>query len=139
MFYEYPFSIFNGVGVFDFNDDIKQSFMLKYCSRTYSIELHIWVHKEELYNEQLWHQRKYLLKLMQDLIDTAHCHCIPKASKPAAYVECPLHHDEDYDPHIRLDAIKPKTLCTKVNKYISEDTYKLLLEPINQCSKLVTY
>ena len=48
MFYEYRFSIFNGVGVFDFNDDNKQSFMLKYCSRTYSIELHMWVHKEEL-------------------------------------------------------------------------------------------
>ena len=72
MFYKYPFSIFNGVGVFDFNDDNKQSFMLKYCSRAYSVELHMWVHKEELYNEQLWHQRKYLLKLMQDLIDTAH-------------------------------------------------------------------
>ena len=53
MFYKYPFSIFNGVGVFDFNDDNKQSFMLKYCSRTYSVELHMWVHKEELYNEQL--------------------------------------------------------------------------------------
>ena len=125
--------------MFDFNDDDKQSFMLKYCSCAYSIQLHIWVHKEELGDKQLWQQRRDLLKVVQDLINTAHCHCIPKASKPMAYVECPLHCEEEYGPHIRLDAVKAKTLCTKVNKYISEDTYKLLLEPINQCGKVVYY
>ena len=139
MFYEYPFSIFNGVGVFDFNDDNKQSFMLKYCSCTYSIKVHIWVRKEELYNKHLWLQRKNLLKLMQVSINTAHCHCIPKAKEPTAYIECPLHHDKENDPHIRLDAIKAKTLCTKVNEYISENTYKLLLKPINRCGKPVYY
>ena len=139
MFYECPFSIFSGIGVFDFGDDNKQSFILKYCSCTYSIELHIWVRKQELYNKHLWQHRRDLLKFMQVSINTTHCRCMPKATEPIAYVECPLHHGEEYDPHIRLDAIKAKTLCTKVNEYISKDVYKLLLEPINQFGKLVYY
>ena len=129
------YSVFHGIGVFDFSDG-KQSFVLERCSDTYSIKCRIYVHKQELQNNDLWRQRWHLLDLILCFIKSVHSHCIPKAAEPIAYVECPLHHDKKCVPHLRLDAIKLKTLCTKVNQFVSKDAYRLLLEPMNQSGRL---
>ena len=129
------YSIFHGIGVFDFSDG-KQSFVLEHCSDTFSIKCRIYVHKQELQNNDLWKQRWYFLDLILCFIKSVHSRCIPKAVKPIAYVECPLHYDKKCIPHLRLDAIKLKTLCTKVNQFVSKDAYRLLLEPMNQCGQL---
>ena len=76
--------------------------------------------------------------LIEGFINSVHSRYIPKAAKPIAYVECPLHHDKECAPHIRLDAVKPNMLCTKLNEYVSLDAYKLLLEPTNQPGKSVS-
>ena len=129
------FSVFHGIGVFDFSDG-NQSFVLERCSDTYSIKCRIYVHKQELHNKDLWRQRRSLLDLILCFIKSVHSRCIPKAVKPIAYVECPLHHDKKCVPHLRLDAIELKTLCTKVNQFVSKDAYRLLLEPMNQSGQL---
>ena len=129
------FSIFHGLGVFDFSDG-KQSFVLEHCSDTYSIKCHVYVRKQELHNNDLWQQRWELLILILSFVKSVHSRCIPKAKEPIAYVECPLDHDKKFDPHLRLDAIKLETLCTKVNQFVSKDAYRLLLEPMNQSGEL---
>ena len=123
--------MYNGIGVFDFSNGL-QSFIVQHCSSTYSIICRIYVRKEVLWNKNLWQQRWDLLKLIEGFINSVHSRCIPKAAKPIAYVECPLHHDKECTPHIRLDTVKPNMLCTKLNEYVSLDAYKLLLEPTNQ-------
>ena len=122
--------------MFDFSSGL-QSFIIQHCSDTYSIKCHIYVRKEELWNKDLWQQRWDLLQLVESFINSVHSHCIPKAAKPIAYVECPFCHDKDCAPHIRLSAVKPNVLCTKVNEYISLNAYKLLLEPTNQSGELI--
>ena len=117
--------------MFDYSDG-RQSFILKHCPYTHSIKCHVCVRKEELHNKDLWQQRRDLLDLIRSFINSVYLRCIPEATKPIAYVECPLHHDEECGPHIHLDEIKTKTLCNKVNDFISEDAYGLLLEPTNK-------
>ena len=119
--------------MFNFSNGL-QSFTIQHCSNTYSIKCCIYVRKEELQNKDLWQQRQNLLQLIEGFINSVHSYYIPKAAKPIAYVECPLHHDKDCAPHIRLDAMKPNMMCKKVNEYISVDAYKLLiiLDPTNQ-------
>ena len=116
--------------MFDFSNN-KQSFILKQCSHTYSIKCHICVRKGELYNKDLWQQRNDLLELIKSFINSVHSRFIPKAAKPIAFLECPLDHDKECGPHLFLDKIKIGTVCPLVNEYISEDAYKLLLEPFN--------
>ena len=117
--------------MFDYSDG-RQTFILKHCPYTHSIKCHVCVRKEELHNENLWQQRRDLLDLIGCFIKSV-CHrCIPKATEPIAYLECPLHHDEGYGPHIRLNEIKTQTLCNEVNDYISKDAYRLLLKPTNK-------
>ena len=128
------FSVFNGMGVFDFSNS-SQSFVLKRCSDTYCIKCHICVHKRELQNKKLWKQRWDLLHLIGNFICSVHHHCIPKARKPEAYVECPMHRDEEYAPHLRLDTVRSNMLCTKVNQCVPRNVYSLLLEPTDQSSK----
>ena len=124
--------------MFDFSDGL-QSFTIQHCSNTYSIKCLIYVCKEELQNKYLWQQRRDFLQLVECFINSVHWRCIPKAAKPIAYLECPLHHDKNCAPHIRIcfDAVKPKMLCTKVNKFISVDAYKLLLEPSDQSGESI--
>ena len=122
--------------MFDFSNDL-QSFIIQHCSVTCSIKCRIYVRKEELWNKDLWQQRWDLLQLVENFIKSVHSHCIPKAAKPIAYVECSFYHDKECAPHIRLSDVKPKLLCTKVNEYISLDAYRLLLEPTNQSSESI--
>lgn len=124
-------SVYNGIGVFDFSNN-SQSFALERHSDTYSIKCHINVCKQELHNKDLWQQRSYLLDLLEAFINDVHTRFIPNAAKPIAYLECPLLHDKECEPHIRRDAIRPKTFCNISNEYISVDVYNLLLEPTNQ-------
>ena len=121
--------------MFDFGDN-NQSFVLKQCSYTHSIKCYICVRKRELYNEDLWQKRSTLLELIETFISSVHHRHIPKAEKPIAYLECPLDHDKECDPHLRLDKIETQTVCPIVNEYISEDLYKLLLQPVNHCGEL---
>ena len=127
-------SIFNGIGVFDFSNS-SQSLVLKRCSDTYSIKCHVCVHNRELQNKKLWQQRWDLLHLIENFICRGHSHCIPKARKPVAYVECPMHRDEECAPHLPLDTVRSNMLCTKVNRCVPRDVYSLLLEPTDQSSK----
>ena len=125
--------------MFDFSNGL-QSFTIQHCSDNCSIKCHIYVRTEQLQNKDLWQQRKNLLQLVEAFINSVYSHCIPKAAKPIAYVECPFHHDKECAPHIRLDDVKPNMLsllCKKVNEYISVDAYKLLLDPTDQSGESI--
>ena len=85
-------------------------------------------------NRDLWQQRWGLLQeQLPSFILDAHNRCISKAQPPIAYMECPIQHDENCAPHIRLDtiAIDTNIWCTKVNpkELIPKDACNLLLQP----------
>lgn len=128
-----------GIGVFDFSSG-KQGFALEQCSKTFSIKCYIYVLQQEVCNRDLWQQRWDLLQEhLQSFVLDAHSRCISKARLPIAYMECPLQHNDDCAPHVRLDALAVDTdiWCNKVNpkRLISRDTYSLLLKPHNHPSK----
>ena len=102
--------------MFDFSNGL-QSFALQYCSNTHSIKLYMSI---------------------EIIVNDVHKHCLHQAKEPIAYVDCPLHHDKDCTPHIRLVDIEEKTLCKKLNQFICRGTYKLLLEPTNQTGKSIS-
>ena len=118
----------------------KQGFALLKCSVTFSIKCYIFVLEQEVDRRDLWQQRwDLLLEHLPSFILGAHNCCISKADRPIVYMECPLQHDENCAPHIRLDtlAIDTDVWCTKVNpmKLISKDAYNLLLQPKDKPSK----
>ena len=125
------FSVSNGIGVFDFSNNT-QSFALQCCSDIHYIKCYISVCKQAARDKDLWQQRQDLFGRTKEIIDEVHEYYIGKAKKPVVCIDCP-HHREECAPHIPFDTIKSKAWCTKVNQLISEDTYKLLLEPTDQC------
>ena len=100
--------------------------------------------QQEVCDRDLWQQRWDLIQEhLQFFILDAHKRCISKAQQPITYMECPVQHDENCAPHIRLDAlaIDRDVWCTKVNpkRLISKDAYNLLLKPNDQPSKLLLF
>jgi len=125
--------VLRGIGVFDFKSR-KQGFTLQLCSVNFSIKCSIFVFKQETNNRDLCQQRWDLLqKHLPSFILDAHSRCISKADQPIAYMECPIQHDENCAPHIRLNTLAANTdvWCTKENpkKLIPKDAYNLLLQP----------
>lgn len=63
---------------------------------------------------------------------------ISKAQKPIAYMECPLQHNEEFGPHLRLDKVKPNMYCKMVHPkelaIVPKEAYNLLL-PTDQLSE----
>jgi len=58
---------------------------------------------------------------------------IPSARQPIGYIECPVEHDKNYLPHVRLDSINassdvfcPKSAC----KIVPKKTYMMLLTTV---------
>ena len=132
-------SVCRGIGVFDFKNR-KQGFTLQLCSVTFSIKCYIFVLQQEMHNRDLWLQRRDLLQEhLPSFILDAHNRCIFKADQPIAYMECPMQHDENCAPHVRLDtlAIDTDVWCTRMNpkKLVSKDAYNLLLQPQGNTGK----
>jgi len=73
--------------------------------------------------------RKELVSHLKSCVAEVHNSCIPSAEKPIAYLECPLAHEPDYLPHIRLDKVNDidEVLCRPSNNQpISKEAYILL-------------
>ena len=123
-------SIHRGVGAFRFKDK-PQCFTLQQCTDTFSIKLFITIDQNDLCKEVfqeiaiLCQQLKHHL---QDCIKAVHHSLIPCAAEPIGYLECPLHHDGNQEPHLRLDKIDPAqpVRCPKNGKKIHPSTYGLL-------------
>ena len=123
------FRIFRGIGVFDFNNN-KQSFTLQQCSKTSCIKCYISVHQQEVNNMTLWSQREKLLLCLEESILQIHDSCISKSRKPIAYLDCPLRHNEQHEPHLVLKSITAdaELFCSKNNAKIDVTYYYLLVK-----------
>ena len=124
--------------MFDFSNNT-QSFALQCCSDSHCIKCHISVRKQAVHGRDLWQQRQDLFIRTKKIIDDVHKYYIGKTKNPVVCIDCPYHHDEECAPHILFDTIKSNAHCTMVNRPISKDTYKLLLEPTDQCGMQVHY
>lgn len=125
------YSIYHGTGVFQFKD-CKQSFRLQESQVTYSIKCYITIYKHKLPNDilliMLQHRQQLLMHLQNCVSEVHHSH-IPCAREPIGYLECPLQHDGNCHPHIRLDQLNTSEdiVCPKSNHQIVPfETYALL-------------
>ena len=125
-------SIYRGNGYFWFKNR-KQSFILQECQVTVSIKCFIRIHKEGVTKpEQLMmlEQRQDLLARLKTFINELHIAYIPSARSPIAYIDCPLDHEENCGPHVRLNDISEteKVYCSKnVGKIVPPQAYMMLL------------
>ena len=112
------FSIFHGVGCFQFNGRT-QSFKLHHCLISCSIKCFITVHQRNLTNDVLdamLLQRQHLRDHLEECIKEAHQMYIPCARSPIGYLDCPLHSsEENVSAHIQLDQLTPTgdIICPK--------------------------
>ena len=78
-------------------------------------------------------QRQALLSHLKKSITAVHKVYIPSAKHPIGYIECPLQHDEDCGPHVRLEGIEGisesgKVYCSKsVGRVVPPQAYMMLL------------
>ena len=137
LFYLCHYSIFHGVGCFQFKDRA-QSFKLQRCSQSYCIKCYITVHRHNLSSDVLdtmLLQRQQLRHHLEKFIQDAHQAHIPCARSPVGYLECPLH----CSPHIRLDQLTPvgDIVCPKSTdcQVIPREAYALMFVASLTCSK----
>ena len=75
-------------------------------------------------------QRRDLLAHLRRSINEVHRVYIPSAKYPIAYIECPLQHEENCGPHIKLDNISAteKVHCSKNDsEIVPPQAYMMLL------------
>ena len=75
-------------------------------------------------------QHQDLLAHLKESINEVHTVYIPSARSPIAYIECPLQHEENCSPHVRLDEISEigKVYCPKSDgKLVPPQAYMMLL------------
>ena len=75
-------------------------------------------------------QRQDLLAHIKKSINELHTVYIPSAKRPIAYIDCPLQHEENCRPHVRLDEISEtkEVYCPKSNgKIVPPQAYMMLL------------
>ena len=98
--------------------------------------------------ELLLQQRKNLLRYLESSIAEISKSCMPSAELPVTCLECPLSHEDDCIPHIRLDINNKDTLvCLEslIVTHIPVESYALLFEPFTSYtpvlsqSKLTSY
>ena len=79
-------------------------------------------------------QRKNLLFYLKESINKVHSTYIPSATHPIGYIECPLQHEENCSPHVRLADISEteKVHCSKRNgEVVPPEAYMMLLKADN--------
>jgi len=75
-------------------------------------------------------QRQELLSCLKASLHEICQICIPSARQPIEYLECPLEHDDNFMPHIRLGGINASddVFCSKSDcKIIPKKAYLMLL------------
>ena len=83
--------------------------------------------KEE---EMMLAQRQALLAHLKKSIIEVHEVYIPSARHPIAYIECPLQHEENCGPHVRLEDISETedVYCSKSDgEVVPPEAYMMLL------------
>ena len=126
------YSIYRGNGYFNFNNR-NQSFKLQECQTTSSIKCYITIHKNEATKEKelvMLAQRRALLSHLKKSIIEVHEVYIPSAKHPIGYIECPLQHEENCGPHVRLDDISEieDVYCSKSDgEVVPPEAYMMLL------------
>ena len=71
-----------------------------------------------------------LLIHLEKFISEVHNVYIPSASKPISYIECPIQHEENCTPHVRLKDISKvnNVYCSKSDgKIVPPQAYMMLL------------
>ena len=106
----------------------RQNFCLQQCLVTFSIKCFITINGED--TQMMLDQRQGLLAHLKEAIDEVHLTYIPSAKHPIGYVECPLEHEEECLPHIRLDDVNEANdiLCLKsASQIVPRKSYMPLL------------
>ena len=125
-------SIYRGNGYFNFKNR-NQSFKLQECQATSSIDCYITIHKKQLARQEqlvLLEQRQALLAHLKKSINEVHNVYIPSARHPIGYIECPLQHEENCGPHVRLDniSVTEDVHCCKCDgQIVPSEAYMMLL------------
>ena len=131
--YNYVFSIYLGIGYFKFKS-FNQSFKLQECQATSSIKCYITIHEMGVTKQKqlvMLVQRKDLLAHLKKSINEVHSTYIPSAAYPIEYIECPLQHEENCSPHVRLENISEteKARCSKSDsEVVPPEAYMMLLK-----------
>ena len=76
-------------------------------------------------------QRQDLLAHLKQSINEVHDIYIPSAKRPIAYIECPLQHEENCSPHVRLDDISDTEdvyCCKGDGEIVPPEAYIMLLK-----------
>ena len=127
------YSIYRGIGHFNFKSR-KQSFKIQEHQATSSIKCLIIIHQGAQISKEnqliMLAQRQSLLAHLKKSINEVHSTYIPSARYPIAYIECPLAHEEDYMPHVRLEDISETedVHCPKSDgKIVPPQAYMMLL------------
>ena len=129
------YSIYRGIGYFNFKG-FKQSFKLQECQATSSIKCYITIQEKVTKQQQLvmLEQRKDLLAHLKKSINEVHSTYIPSATHPIGYLECPLQHEGNCSPHVRLADISEteEVYCSKRNgEVVPPEAYMMLLKADN--------
>ena len=130
-------SIYRGIGYFNFKG-FKQSFKLQECQTTSSIKCYITIHEKGVTKQEqqlvMLEQRKDLLSHLKQSINEVHSTYIPSATHPIGYIECPLQHEENCSPHVRLADISEteEVHCSKCHgEVVPPEAYMMLLKADN--------
>ncbi|XP_065884543.1 uncharacterized protein [Dysidea avara] len=123
--------IYRGTGYFDFKGK-KQSFKLQQCHTTYSIKCYFTIHAQD--EQMMLEQRQELLSHLKESLTVIHQMYIPSARQPIGYLECPVDHDDNCLPHVRLNNINTSNdvFCSKNEcKIVPKKAYMLLLTTVS--------
>ncbi|XP_065884558.1 uncharacterized protein [Dysidea avara] len=123
--------IYRGTGYFDCKGK-GQSFKLQQCQITYSIKCYFTIHAQD--EQMMLEQRQELLSYLKESLNVIHQMYIPSARQPIAYLECPLHHDDNCLPHVRLNSINTSNdvFCSKSEcQAVPKKAYMLLLTTVS--------
>ena len=130
------YSIYRGIGYFNFKGR-NQSFKLQECQATSSIKCYITMREKGITKQEqlvMLEQRKDLLVHLKKSINEVHSDYIPSATQPIGYIECPLQHEENCSPHVRLADISEteKVRCSKCHgEVVPPEAYMMLLKADN--------
>ena len=123
-------SIHHGVGSFRFKSKT-QCFTIQQCSQTFSIKVYISVDKSKLSKDEapeIASSCRQLRHHLQECIKEVRLTHIPCGREPIGYLQCPLNHEGNQAPHIRLDDIDTdaKLLCSKSGEVVPLQKYDLI-------------
>ena len=79
-------------------------------------------------------QRQELLSHLKESLTVIHQMYIPSARQPIGYLECPVDHDDNCLPHVRLNNINTSNdvFCSKNEcKIVPKKAYMLLLTTVS--------